>query len=310
MIALLAAAVAADAVLLVAASLWTPTAPLFGPLHVGATLVALAAVRRGGVWQAPGGWTTWIGAAGGPAGIALAIALLPLVARRRRRLMLPAAEEEIGDPPPPPSIHAEALPDPAQLGAFAAVFRHGSIAERQTAIESVVSVYEPRLSGVVALGLVDGDQTIRALAASASTRAGQLLAQRRRRLERVAAASDAVEDRLALAELLADFGLHDRLLSDTARARLRDEAATELDGVVAMLPAGDPRRVTAEALRYRLRPGGDAQALPLSLALDALLRARDRAGLAKRCAAPDACALSSDDPLHAVVAFWRGASAA
>jgi hypothetical protein len=55
-------------------------------------------------------------------------------------------------------------------------------------------------------------------------------------------------------------------------------------------------------------------AVPLSAALpeavDALWRARDYAGLSRRCAEPDALALDEEDPLLAIVRFWGVAARA
>ena len=295
--------------------------PLFGPAHLAVTLAAVRIARRSTDWRAPGGWTIWLGAAFGPVGMLVMRLAMPILSLRllrfdSPRLALPEPDDDHHDQEDR-SIHVAPLsgepvnlPDPALIGSLVSVFRHGTVADRQAAIETVVASYEPRLSGIVARGLIDDDQTIRALAASASTRAGQLLLQRRRRLERAVERAGRADERLALARLLADHGEHDVLISDTARGRLRADAVEELEGAIAVLPRVDPRYPAAEALLHRLRPRRkDPTRLPLATALDLLIRSRDVAGLARRCAMDDAAALPPTDPLYDVVRFWRGRAA-
>lgn len=314
---------AIEVAVLAALSRQPALSPLFAPAHLAVTLAAIVAARRRLDWRTTGGWMLWIGAAFGPIGMLTVRLAMPLLGLRvlaldARRLALPEPEDEEEYRRGNRFIHvaplsgaALNLPDPEQIGSLVSVFRHGTIADRQTAIEAVVASYEPRLSGIVALGLMDGDQTIRALAASASTRVGQLLAQRRRRLERAVEREGGASERLALARLLADHGEHEQLISETARARLRVDAMEEMEGALAVLPRSDPRYLSAEALLHRLRPRRrDPARLPLGTALDLLVRARDVAGLVRRCAMEDAAAITPDDPLHDVVRFWRAGAPA
>lgn len=118
-------------------------------------------------------------------------------------------------------------PAPEGLDSLVAILRHGSVAARRRALETVVRAFEPGLSPLVAQMLDDPDQTIRALAAAAAARIGQNLAEQRAALEARIAQGDrcAVE---TLARLLAEHGRANRLLSDSQRQNLRDEAATLL----------------------------------------------------------------------------------
>lgn len=282
---------------------------LFGLGHALLTAATLATARTLPDWRRPGGTMLWIAAVFGPVGLLAGRLLQPLLASLPLRLHLPAPDGDEWDEPPEPVAATLALPpDPALIGSMAPVFRHGRIGDRQAAIEAAVLSYQPRLSVIVAMGLTDGDQTIRALAASASTRAGQLLIDRRRRLERAIEAYDRLDDRIALATMLADHGEHDRLLSPARRAKLRGEAATMVRRVLTRLRPDDIRAPAMQILLQRLQPeGGDPDTLPLAAAIDHLYRRRDLTGLARRCRAPDALALAEDDPLHAMAAWWRGA---
>ncbi len=298
---------------------------LFGPGHAVLTAATLFQVRTLADWRQPGGTMLWIAATAGPVGLLIGRALQPLFGRVPLRLHLPAPDGDIGgEAVEPVAATLTRLPDAALIGPMAPVFRHGRIGDRQAAIEAAVLSYQPRLSAIVAMGLTDRDQTIRALAASASTRAGQLLIDRRQRLERAIMAHGRLDDRIALATMLADHGEHDRLLSPARRARLRAEAAGLLRDILTRLRPGDPRHDPRRDVRYdpghdprheamlallqRMEPdGGDPDTLPLGAAIDRLYRQRDLAGLARRCRAPDAMALREDDPLHAMAAWWRGA---
>lgn len=118
-------------------------------------------------------------------------------------------------------------PAPEGLDSLVVILRHGSVAARRRALETVVRAFEPGLSPLVAQMLDDPDQTIRALAAAAAARIGQNLAEQRAALEGRIAVGDlgAVE---TLARLLGEHGRANRLLSDSQRQNLRDEAATLL----------------------------------------------------------------------------------
>lgn len=111
-------------------------------------------------------------------------------------------------------------PEPDTLHSLVTIMRHGRVAERRRALETVVRSFEPALSPLIALALTDGDQTIRALAAAASARVVQNLATGRAALE---AATGPGRD-AALAAMLADHARGNVLLSDTQRANLRDDA--------------------------------------------------------------------------------------
>ncbi|WP_156356339.1 hypothetical protein [Sphingomonas sp. Leaf22] len=113
-------------------------------------------------------------------------------------------------------LHAEA----DALHSLVTIMRHGQVAERRRALETVVRSFQPSLSPLIALALTDGDQTIRALAAAASARIVQNLATGRAALE----AASGPERDAALAAMLADHARGNVLLSDTQRAHLRTDA--------------------------------------------------------------------------------------
>lgn len=119
-------------------------------------------------------------------------------------------------------LHADA----ETLYSLVTIMRHGDVAARRQALETVVRSFQPALSPLIALALTDPDQTIRALAAAAAARVGQNLT-----LARTALESHAIDDPAAsatLAALLADHARGDVLLSDSQRAHLRDDAVTIL----------------------------------------------------------------------------------
>ncbi len=128
---------------------------------------------------------------------------------------------------------------PETLTSLMAILRHGDVSARRRALETVVRSFEPRLSPLIALALTDRDQTIRALAAAASSRVAQnLLSTRATLAERTDPEAAAV-----LATLLADHARADVLLSDSQRGHLLDDA-------VALMPADDAghRSLTFESL--------------------------------------------------------------
>lgn len=129
-------------------------------------------------------------------------------------------------------LHAE----PDALHSLVTVMRHGQVAERRRALETVVRSFQPSLSPLIALALTDGDQTIRALAAAASARVVQNLATGRAALE----SASGPERDAALAAMLADHARGNVLLSDTQRAHLRSEAL----GLIGDDPL-DPTRIEA-----------------------------------------------------------------
>lgn len=123
---------------------------------------------------------------------------------------------------------------PDTLSSLVTIMRHGAVAERRRALETVVRSFEPALSPLIALALTDGDQTIRALAAAASSRVAENLVLARARLAgRVADRSDP-DAAVSLAVLLGDHARSDVLLSDSQRRHLREDA------VATMLAATPP----------------------------------------------------------------------
>lgn len=115
-------------------------------------------------------------------------------------------------------------PAPEGLDSLVAILRHGPVSARRRALETVVRAFEPGLSPLVARMLDDPDQTIRALAAAASARITQNLGEQRAALEtRIAAGDDGAAE--TLGRLLAEHGRANRLLSDSQRQHLRDDAA-------------------------------------------------------------------------------------
>ncbi len=150
---------------------------------------------------------------------------------------------------------------PDTLSSLVTIMRHGAVAERRRALETVVRSFEPALSPLIALALTDSDQTIRALAAAASARVAENLVLSRTRLSaRVADAADP-EAAASLAALLADHARSDVLLSDSQRLHLREDAVATM---VAASPceAGDSRSATRDTLMIEaLWAAGDYDAI-------------------------------------------------
>jgi len=136
---------------------------------------------------------------------------------------------------------------PDTLSSLVTIMRHGAVAERRRALETVVRSFEPALSSLIALALTDSDQTIRALAAAASARVAENLVLARARLSaRVADGGDpdAVTN---LARLLGDHARSDVLLSDSQRLHLREDAVATM--AAAGSDGGDNRHAdTRDAL--------------------------------------------------------------
>jgi hypothetical protein len=136
---------------------------------------------------------------------------------------------------------------PDTLSSLVTIMRHGAVAERRRALETVVRSFEPALSPLIALALTDSDQTIRALAAAASARVAENLVLARARLSaRVADGGDpdAVTN---LARLLGDHARSDVLLSDSQRLHLREDAVATM--AAAGSDGGDNRHAdTRDAL--------------------------------------------------------------
>ena len=211
-------------------------------VHSALTMAGLAVwLRRG----AAGGFASAMLGVLGPIGL---LAALPL--GRLSRAGVPRASDELFGRVSPRMARRGArlavarLLDgrirhatPETLGSLVTIMRHGNVAARRRALETVVRSFEPALSPLIALALTDRDQTIRALAAAASARVVENLASARERLSaRIALAAegpDGTDAAQTLAKLLADHARADVLLSDSQRIHLREDA-------VATIAAGTP----------------------------------------------------------------------
>jgi hypothetical protein len=150
---------------------------------------------------------------------------------------------------------------PDTLSSLVTIMRHGAVAERRRALETVVRSFEPALSPLIALALTDGDQTIRALAAAASARVAENLVLARARLSARVAEGVDPDAATSLAKLLADHARSDVLLSDSQRAHLREDAVATMAGAISRV-ADDPRSATRDALTIEaLWAAGDYDAI-------------------------------------------------
>jgi len=206
-------------------------------VHSALTMAGLAAwLRR----DAAGGFASAMLGVLGPIGL---LAALPL--GRLSRAGVPRASDELFGRVSPRMARRGArlavarLLDgrirhatPETLGSLVTIMRHGNVAARRRALETVVRSFEPALSPLIALALTDRDQTIRALAAAASARVVENLASARERLSaRIALAAegpDGTDAAQTLARLLADHARADVLLSDSQRIHLREDAVATI----------------------------------------------------------------------------------
>lgn len=206
-------------------------------VHSALTMAGLAAwLRRG----AAGGFASAMLGVLGPIGL---LAALPL--GRLSRAGVPRASDELlGRVSPRMARRGARLAvarlldgrirhaTPETLGSLVTIMRHGNVAARRRALETVVRSFEPALSPLIALALTDRDQTIRALAAAASARVVENLASARERLSaRIALAAegpDGTDAAQTLARLLADHARADVLLSDSQRIHLREDAVATI----------------------------------------------------------------------------------
>ncbi len=117
---------------------------------------------------------------------------------------------------------------PDTLSSLVTIMRHGAVAERRRALETVVRSFEPALSPLIALALTDSDQTIRALAAAASARVAENLVLARARLSARVVDGDDPDAATNLARLLGDHARSDVLLSDSQRLHLREDAVATM----------------------------------------------------------------------------------
>lgn len=223
MIARLGALVVLDALILGVAALGGAALPIL-LVHVMLTLVALALFLTGGrIGVAP----AVVGVLG-PAPLLACCLLFPgtrILPRRRGDVA-----DDVEAPRAPRSAAVARLLDgrvrhaaPEMLGSLATVMRHGDVAARRTALETVVRSFQPALSPLIALALTDDDQTIRALSAAAAARVVHNLGEGRAALEsRIAAGEPGAA--ATLATLLADHARANVLLSPSQRQHLRDHA--------------------------------------------------------------------------------------
>jgi polysaccharide biosynthesis protein PelE len=223
---------------------------------LGHLLLTLGVLHRSRKWLQDGkvgGLALPIGAAFGPGGMLFLILLSPhlLKLQRARHLTYQTIRMRryYGARSVTPIERLARIldgrlhyPEPDEVGSLAAMLRHGNLQARYKALEIVVISFEPRLSPLIAMALADEDQTIRALAAAAAAQISYNLAQQRRQLEAKIAPSQNLDDRYALALLLADHGCHNQLLPKAQRARLCQEAAGHVRQISEILPRGDVRR--------------------------------------------------------------------
>lgn len=183
---------------------------------------------------------------------------------------------------------------PETLSSLVTIMRHGDVAARRRALETVVRSFEPALSPLIALALTDGDQTIRALAAAASARVAENLVLARAKLSARMATGTDPDAATALARLLADHARSDVLLSNSQRVHLREDA------VATMVAAGS---VEDDASHGALRD---------SLTIEALWAAGDYAAIDRIATTivtrPDngkAMAATGDRSATQVAAWWQ-----
>jgi hypothetical protein len=112
----------------------------------------------------------------------------------------------------------------AKVGSLISVLRYGDVNDRMRAVEIAVRSFEPRLSPIVAAALLDPDQTIRALAAAASTQIAKNCDRTRARLERRLRQAGATGDPADLILFLNSHGTHNVLLSQTTRLQMLADA--------------------------------------------------------------------------------------
>lgn len=205
-----------------------------------------------------------MGAAVGPPGMLACYLLAPLATGSRRKRQIAyrnvrTSRSRDGNMLSPAERVGRILedriryPDGDEIGSLATMLRYGNLQARYRALETAVISFEPRLSPLIVMALSDEDQTIRALAAAAAAQVSYNLAQQRSELQARIAPSQRIEDRYALAMLLADHGCFNELLPQGQRSRLCQEASRKLDEVAGLLKAGDVRRRALQAARAQVR---------------------------------------------------------
>lgn len=241
-----------DLVLLVASD-WLMAGPWFAFMHLALTLAALWTCL--GRLQARSACALLlpVGAAFGPCGMLSLILLSPHLGLLRRKRQLTyrtiRTRRYYGARTISPIERLARIlderiqyPEADEVGSLAGMLCQGSLQSRYKALETVVTSFEPRLSSLIVMALSDEDQTIRALAASAAAQISYNLVQQRHELEAKIAPSQNLDDRYALAILLADHGCHNQLLPQAQRKRLCHEAAAQVREISKLLPAEDARQ--------------------------------------------------------------------
>lgn len=214
---------------------WGYRAVLVG-VHLFTTLAAIGILigkRRS--FDGPDAVSALIACSLGPVGCLAFLLLAPLAGRwqgwRQARSDdddEPAEEENTG------TIHLGAseallegrlsLATAAKVGSLISVLRYGDVDDRMRAVEIAVRSFEPRLSPIVAAALLDPDQTVRALAAAASTQIAKNCDKTRVRLERRLRQAGAREDPTELMTFLRSHGADNVLLSAAARRQMVADA--------------------------------------------------------------------------------------
>lgn len=238
----------------------------FAPAHVllsiGALLFLITRIKGLSALQR---FALPVGAAIGPVGMLACLLLAPLaatgsprkrqIAYRNGRIAKARLVNRISPVERLGRILEERVryPESDEIGSLATMLHYGNLQARYRALETAVTSFEPRLSCLIVMALSDEDQTIRALAAAAAAQVSYNLAQQRSDLQaRIAPAQD-LDDRYALAMLLADHGCFNQLLPQGQRQRLCQEANHKLDDIAGLLNGGDIRRRALQTARVQLR---------------------------------------------------------
>ena len=143
-------------------------------------------------------------------------------------------------------------PDADNVSSLATMLHHGDLQARFQALETAVTSFEPRLSPLIAAALSDSDQTIRALAAAAATQVNYNLTAQRADLESKIALKNDLDDRFALAMMIADHGCHNELLSEAQRLRLCHESQKHFKEISLLLPQTDTRQRSMRTMNVHL----------------------------------------------------------
>ena len=237
----------------------------FAIAHLALTLVALARTIGGGEGK-PNihGFALPVGAAFGPLGMLVLVLTLSRlrVYHRKRRLsyrIAKARRQRISGPITPRERLVRILDDRVryptadEVNSLAEILRYGNLQSRYKALEIAVKSFEPRLSSLILAALTDEDQTIRALAAAAASQVSSNLLFQRNELEARIGFAGTVDDRYALALLLADHGCHNELLPQAQRLRLCQEAMGKMDELMAGFFENDIRGRNLRSLRIQVR---------------------------------------------------------